>query len=98
LREHGRLTVADLAVEAREQSELLAWVGLALGLVVLGVVVFLFQQIVRAALEINRYAPDILAAGVGIAGNLDGVDELDRTRDLATAVPGLALRYLERAG
>ena len=79
-------------------AAVLAWVGLLLGLVVLVVVIFLFQNIVRPALEIKRYAPDILAAGVGIAGNLDGVDELDRTRDLATAVPGLAVRYLERTG
>ncbi len=76
-------------------AAVLAWVGLVVGVVVLAVVVVLFNRIVRPALEIERYSRDILAAGVAIAGNLDGVDELDRTRDLATAVPGRAARYLE---
>ncbi len=76
----------------------LAWIGLALGLVVAVVVVLLFNRVVRPALEIRRYADDILAAGLGIARNLDGVDEAVRTRELATAVPGLALAYLQKLG
>ena len=76
----------------------LAWIGLALGLVVALVVVWLFDRIVRHALEIERYARDILDAGLGIARNLDGVDEAVRTRDLATAVPGLAVSYLQKLG
>ena len=75
-----------------------AWIGLALGLVVAVVVVALFNRIVRPAREIRRYADHILAAGVGIARNLDGVDEAVRTRDLATAVPGLAVAYLKKLG
>lgn len=75
-----------------------AWLGLALGLVVAALVVALFNRIVRPALEIKRYADDILAAGVGIARNLDGVDEALRTRELATAVPGLAMAYLRKLG
>jgi hypothetical protein len=76
----------------------LAWIGLALGLVVAVVVVLLFNRVVRPAREIRRYADDILAAGLGIARNLDGVDEAVRTRELATAVPGLALAYLQKLG
>jgi hypothetical protein len=76
-------------------SAILAWIGLALGAVVLAVVVLLFTNVIRPALEIERYARRILDAGVGIATNLDGADELARTRDLATAVPGLAGAYLE---
>ena len=75
-----------------------AWVGLALGLVVALVVVWLFDRIVRHALEIERYSRDILDAGLGITRNLDGVDEAVRTRDLATAVPGLAVGYLKKLG
>ena len=77
-------------------SAVLAWVGLALGVVVLLVVVGLFNRIMRPALEIRRYADDILEAGVGIARGLDGLDELRRTHELATAVPGLATAYLAR--
>ncbi|MBA3347136.1 MAG: hypothetical protein H0T13_01095 [Actinobacteria bacterium] len=76
----------------------LAWIGLALGLVVALVVVFLFSRIMRPAREIERYARDILDAGLGIARNLDGVDEAVRTRDLAAAVPGLAVAYLQKLG
>ena len=76
----------------------LALLGLGLGLVVAGVVVALFSAIVRSAGEIERYAAEILEFGVGIARNLDGVDEAVRTRELATAVPGLATRYLQKLG
>jgi hypothetical protein len=75
----------------------LAIIGLALGLVVAALVVALFTRVVRPALEIERYAGDILDAGLGIAKNLDDADELMRTRRLATAVPGLAVAYLEKA-
>jgi hypothetical protein len=75
-----------------------AWIGLAAGVFVAGVVVLLFNRVVRPALEIKRYADDILAAGLAIAKNLDGVDEAVRTRELANALPGLAVAYLERLG
>ena len=76
----------------------LAWIGLALGVVVALLVIGLFNRIVRPAREIKRYADDILKAGLGIARNLDGVDEAVRTRELATAVPGLATAYLRKLG
>lgn len=75
-----------------------AWIGLALGLVVALLVVWLFDRVVRPALEIKRYSRAILDAGLGITRNLDGVDEAVRTRDLATAVPGLAVAYLRKLG
>ena len=75
-----------------------ALLGLGLGLVVALLVVALFNAILRPAGEIERYAADILEFGVGIARNLDGVDEAVRTRELATAVPGLATRYLQKLG
>ena len=75
-----------------------AWIGLAVGLVVALLVVWLFDRVVRPALEIERYSRAILDAGLGITRNLDGVDEAVRTRDLATAVPGLAVAYLRKLG
>ena len=71
----------------------LALLGLGLGLVVA-----LFNAVLRPIGEIERYAADILEYGIGIAGNLDGVDEAVRTRELATAVPGLATAYLRKLG
>jgi hypothetical protein len=84
-----------LAVSTAEA--VLAIIGLSLGLVVAILVVALFNRVVIPALEIERYAEDILEAGIGIAKNLDDVDELMRTRELTTAVPGLAVAYLEKA-
>jgi hypothetical protein len=77
-------------------SAVLACIGLALGLVVAMLVVALFTRVMRPLLEVKRYAEDILEAGLGIARNLDGVDELAETRKLATAVPGLAGTYLRK--
>jgi hypothetical protein len=76
----------------------LAWIGLALGLVIAVVVVALLQSVLRPVLEIRRYSEDVLTAGVGIAKNLDAVDELAHTRELAQAVPGLAVAYLNKLG
>ncbi len=79
----------------------LASIGLLVLLVLALVVWGLFQNVVRPALEIRRYSGDILEAGVGIATNLDGVEELARTRELALAVPALAsalLAKIEGAG
>lgn len=77
---------------------ILAWIGLALGGVVLVAVIALFSAITRPAREIDAYASDILTAGVGIATNLDAVDELATTRSLGGAVPGLAVGYLRKLG
>lgn len=80
-------------------AAILAWIGLALGLVVAVLVVGLFNRVLWPLLEIDRYAKDILAAGVQIAKNLDDAPEgLTRTRELATAVPGLAVAYLRKLG
>lgn len=76
----------------------LAWIGLALGVVVLGAVIVLFSRVLRPAREIDAYAGHILEAGIGIATNLDAVDDLARTRSLGSAVPGLAVAYLRKLG
>jgi hypothetical protein len=75
-----------------------AWIGLALGLLAALWVVGLFNRIVAPVREARRYADDILGAGIGIAKNLDGVDEAVHTRALALAVPGLAVAYLKKLG
>ena len=77
-------------------SAILAWIGLALGLVVLAVVVGLLNRVVRPALEIRRYADHVLEAGLSIGRNVEGAEKLLRTRELATAVPELALAYLRK--
>jgi hypothetical protein len=76
----------------------LAWIGLALGVVVLLLVVSLFYRVLRPALEIKGYATDTLDAGLGIARNLDPIDELLKTRELVLRVLDLAAGYLARLG
>jgi hypothetical protein len=59
-------------------------------------VLALFNRVVRPLLEVNDYAKDVLAAATGIADGVEGgVNELARTRDLATSLPPLAVAYLE---
>jgi hypothetical protein len=75
-----------------------AAVGLGAGVPVLGLVVALFGRVTRPAGEIDRYATDIRDAAVAIHANLEGLAELERTHALATAVPGLAVAYLQKLG
>jgi hypothetical protein len=86
--------MSPLAITTGEA--ILAWIGVTLLLVVALVVLALLNRVVRPALEIDRYAEDILQAGVGIAKNLDDVDQLAKTHELGGAVPGLAVAYLEK--
>jgi hypothetical protein len=79
-------------------AAILAWLGLALGLVVAALVVGLFNRVLTPLAEIDRYAKDILDAGVQIAKNLDDADEILRTRELAAGVPELAVAYLRKLG
>ncbi len=75
-----------------------AWVGLGTAVPVLGLVVALFGRVTRPAMEIDRYAKDILDAGMAISANLEGLAELERTHALAGAVPDLAVAYLHKLG
>jgi hypothetical protein len=56
------------------------------GLVV--VVAALLHRTLRPALEIRRYADEVLDAGLGISSNLDGLGELARTRELVGELRG----------
>ena len=61
-------------------------------------VAVLAGYLIGPAKEIDRYAKDILDAGMAISSNLDGLTELERTHALATAVPDLAVTYLKKLG
>jgi hypothetical protein len=54
--------------------------------VVLLAVAWLLDRVLRPVHEIDRYAEDTLEAGLGIAKNLDGLDEILRTRELGSAL------------
>jgi hypothetical protein len=70
------------------------WIGNAvLALVVVPVVVFLANRLIRLTLEIRRYADDVLEHGVGLTGTLDAVPKLVHTRELTSAAHQLVGRY-----
>lgn len=62
------------------------------------VVILLANRVIRPAVEIDRYAADILEYGVKLTGNLDPVPAVASTRDHVAAAKGLAVRYVQAAG
>ena len=71
----------------------LAWLGVLVLLAVAVQVLVLLNRVLRPLLEIKSYADEILESGLWIARNLDGADEVVRTRDLArTLAAGLEER------
>lgn len=63
-------------------------------LVVVPLVLFLANRIINAAVEITRYADDVLAHGVALTANLDPVPQLVRTRELVGVAKGHAVNYV----
>jgi hypothetical protein len=83
----------------KELAMWLWWIGNAVLLVVVvPVVLLLANRVMRPALEIKRYADDILDHGVGLTKNLEPVPAVAETRDLVSAAKGLAVRYVTAAG
>jgi hypothetical protein len=66
-------------------------------LVVIPVVLYLLNRTYRAANDIRVYTAEILAAGQGIARNLDGAKELVHTPALAKQVRDSAAALMEIA-
>lgn len=63
-------------------------------LVVVPLVVFLANRVIRAGREINAYADDILEHGVLLSKALDPVPALVTTRDEVRTITGHAVRYV----
>jgi hypothetical protein len=62
-------------------------------LVVIPVVLFLLNRVLRPAVEIRKYADDVLEHGVNAIAALDATEELLRTRDLVKQVGAGVGRY-----
>jgi hypothetical protein len=73
----------------------LAIIGLVLGLVVLGVVIWLLNDVLR---PLRRISADITEANKApmLKKGIPGADQLSTTRRLAESVPPLALAYLSK--
>ena len=71
------------------------WIANIVALVVIvPLVILLANRIIRAGLEINLYADDILVHGVALSGNLDPVPALLDTQELVGTATGNAVRYV----
>lgn len=68
-------------------NAILAWITVAVALVGALAAVALLTRVLQPILEIDRYADQVLGAAEAIVQNLDGVDELTRTRSLASSLP-----------
>src|SRR3954451_16032804 len=75
----------------------LALVGLAIGLVVLFVVIWLLQSVLS---PLRRILADVKSAQTApmLERGVQGTDQLGRTRRLAESVPDVAAAYLVKLG
>jgi integral membrane sensor domain MASE1 len=72
------------------------WLGnVVVLLVVVPLVLFLANRIMREGGEINLYADDILVHGVGLSENLVPVPALVQTAELVGVAKGHAVRYVQ---
>jgi hypothetical protein len=73
----------------------LAVIGLAVGLIVLGVVIFLLSNVLAPLRSILRDLQSAKTAPM-LERGVPGTDQLGTTRRLAESVPDLALAYLQK--
>ena len=70
------------------------WIGNAvLFVVVIPVVVFLANKVLRPVKEIKAYADDVLEHGVGLTGALDAIPKLAETRALTATARQTVTEY-----
>jgi hypothetical protein len=73
---------------------ILWWIGNVILLAAVLAAALLAHRVIVQALEIRRYADDILVHGVGLAGTLDPVPALAETNDLVARVTDRAGAYV----
>lgn len=70
------------------------WVAdLILLVLVIPVILLFLNRVLRPALEIKKYADDVLVHGVLLTGTMDAIPKLVDTLNLTTAAKGLVGRY-----
>lgn len=75
------------------------WIGVIVGfVVVVPLLLFFLQRLLRPALAIKAVTDDILEHGVGLASTLDSVDALVTTEYLTAAAKVTAPRYVNAVG
>lgn len=78
---------------------ILWWIANAVALLgIVPVVILLANRVIQPAVEIDRYASDILEHGVGLSQNLEPVPALLDTKALVGVAKGHAARYVTALG
>jgi hypothetical protein len=75
----------------------LAIIGLVIGLVVFGVVVFLLNGVLSPLRKVLADVQDAKTAPM-LEHGVKGTDQLNRTQQLAQSVPDLAVAYMQKLG
>ena len=83
------------AMAVSSTGSVLAVIGLVVGLVVLGVVIWLLNDVLRPLLRISEDIQNAETAPM-LKKGIPGADQLGQTRRLAESVPPLALAYLNK--
>jgi hypothetical protein len=76
---------------------IVAWIGLAIGLVVFCVVISLLQGVLTPLRKILVDVRDARTAPM-LEHGVRGPEQLDRTRQLAGSVPDAAIGYMQKLG
>lgn len=86
-----------IPLAASTLGQVLAIIGLVVGLVVFGVVIFLLQGVLT---PLRKILTDVESAKTApmLERGVPGTDQLGTTRRLAESVPPLALAYLDKLG
>lgn len=85
-----------IAAEVSAAGAILGLIGLALGIVIGVMIIALLTAVLRPLREIRQYAEAILESGVRTARNLDGIEEMGRTDELASGLAARGDGHIER--
>jgi hypothetical protein len=86
-----------IPVAASTAGQVLAIIGLAVGLVVFGVVVWLLQGVLTPLRKVLADVQDAKGAPM-LTHGIKGPEQLGRTQQLANQVPDLAVAYMQKLG
>ncbi len=86
-----------MIVAASTAGQVLAIIGLTVGLVVFGVVIWLLQGVLTPLLKVKADVVDAATAPM-LQHGVKGVDQIGRTQQLAQSVPDVAVGYMQKLG
>jgi len=86
-----------ITVAASTAGQILATIGLLVGLVVFGLVIFLLQGVLTPLRKVLADVKDANTAPM-LEHGVKGPEQLGQTQQLANSVPPLAVAYMQKLG